>query len=478
MTFPSDKFKELERRKEAGEDPRKSICEVYGYFDYEKINTKKQKAHRKKRTINKNATIRKNESLEDKLNISTGTPNENRAFLVPIDEKNLELLWWSHVNGSIYTKFCMNDDVICFAAHTSSDSEHRLYGLDANNGDLLWDYKGTTGWIKISESGAYYAKGIFSDPVIENGKVYFGTSDNNVYALDAKTGKKLWDFKTEGQVRAPCCVDGEIVYATSFDNKLYAIKKESGEKLWESNEYGNAYPTEQPFVHNNLIYLKHHSNLISFDKATGERKWTFDAKNNDFEVQLVNDTLYVASKRIGFVALDPVSGKRIWSSKGKKIDYWTVEDNIAYIYAHKKNKSSKIYALDLHDFGKKIVGYRLPYKIDFGFIEYCMMRSAPAVENGIAYFGSSFNFYAIDVINKKKLWENEIIDSCRLLKPIIKDNIVIAGDRYNQLHALDKRDGKQKWVFDAGEFNLQLNIVNDILYVMTNGKIYSLKPKK
>ena len=37
MTFPSDNFKEIVRRKKAGEDPCKSICEVYGYFDYDDI---------------------------------------------------------------------------------------------------------------------------------------------------------------------------------------------------------------------------------------------------------------------------------------------------------------------------------------------------------------------------------------------------------------------------------------------------------
>jgi len=489
MTFPSDKFKELERRKKAGEDPTKSICEVYGYFKYEKINTKKQKKQMKKRISNKNSyeqnkvTRNKNESLEDKLNIRTGTTTEQRGYPGYIIDKNhLELLWWAHINhGSIYTKFCINDGVLCFAAHTSGDSEHRLYGLDAYSGDLLWDYKGTTGRIRISESGAYYAKGTFSNPVIQEGKVYFGTSDHKVYALDTKTGKKLWDFKAGGQIKAPCCVDEETVYAASWDNNLYALKNETGGKLWESKIWENreAYPREQPFVHNNFIYLEDGSCLISFDKATGEKKWTFDAKDDYFKVQLVNDTLYVASKRVGFVALDPVSGKRIWSSKGKKIDYWTVEDNIAYICSKNKNKSNKIYALDLHDFGKKIGGYRLPYKIDWVSTQYCMMRSAPAVENGIAYFGSSFdNFYAVDVIHKKKLWENEIVDSCRYLKPIIKDGIVIVGDRYNQLQALDKRDGEQKWVFDAGEFNLQLNIVNDILYVMTNSRIFVLKPKR
>src|SRR4051812_17306139 len=53
---------------------------------------------------------------------------------------------------------------------------------------LLWSFK----------TGA----AVRSSPVICNGKVFVGSDDSNVYALDFKTGTKVWEFKTDGPVQA------------------------------------------------------------------------------------------------------------------------------------------------------------------------------------------------------------------------------------------------------------------------------------
>jgi len=37
-------------------------------------------------------------------------------------------------------------------------------------------------------------KGILTAPAAPNGIVHVGSADNNVYALDAKTGVKLWNY--------------------------------------------------------------------------------------------------------------------------------------------------------------------------------------------------------------------------------------------------------------------------------------------
>src|SRR3954464_9988581 len=41
-----------------------------------------------------------------------------------------------------------------------------------------------------------------SSPVVANGVVYVGSSDNNVYALNAATGAKLWSFTINGGVES------------------------------------------------------------------------------------------------------------------------------------------------------------------------------------------------------------------------------------------------------------------------------------
>ena len=74
-----------------------------------------------------------------------------------------------------------------------------------------------------------------SSPAIgSDGTVYVGSQDNKLYAINGKTGVKLWEFETGGFVRSSPAIgsDGKV-YVGSWDLKLYALNGKTGEKLWE-----------------------------------------------------------------------------------------------------------------------------------------------------------------------------------------------------------------------------------------------------
>ena len=50
-----------------------------------------------------------------------------------------------------------------------------------------------------------------------------GSQDNNVYALNAKTGAKLWSFTTGSSVTSSPAVANGVVYVGSYDGKVYAF---------------------------------------------------------------------------------------------------------------------------------------------------------------------------------------------------------------------------------------------------------------
>ena len=71
-----------------------------------------------------------------------------------------------------------------------------------------------------------------SSPAIgSDGTVYVGSSDKKLYAINGKSGVKLWEFKTGGSIygvrSSPAIGSDGTVYVGSVDNKLYAIKTES-----------------------------------------------------------------------------------------------------------------------------------------------------------------------------------------------------------------------------------------------------------
>src|SRR5438445_516898 len=67
---------------------------------------------------------------------------------------------------------------------------------------------------------------------VVNGKVYFGSGDGNVYALDAQTGVLLWKFATKDVVHSSPAVVDRTVYIGSWDSHLYAIDTETGQQRW------------------------------------------------------------------------------------------------------------------------------------------------------------------------------------------------------------------------------------------------------
>ncbi len=64
--------------------------------------------------------------------------------------------------------------------------------------------------------------------------VFFGSSsDDKVYALDARTGRTRWTFFTEGPVRfAPSVADGKV-YVGSDDGNAYCLSAQDGALLWK-----------------------------------------------------------------------------------------------------------------------------------------------------------------------------------------------------------------------------------------------------
>jgi len=82
-----------------------------------------------------------------------------------------------------------------------------------------------------------------SSPVIYNGAVYVGSGDSTIYAIEAKTGKKIWAYKTNGIVHASPVIRDNVVYTGSFDGSMYALDSRNGNLIWKFKTVGdNSFP--------------------------------------------------------------------------------------------------------------------------------------------------------------------------------------------------------------------------------------------
>jgi len=72
-----------------------------------------------------------------------------------------------------------------------------------------------------------------SSAAVADGRVYIGSDDGSVYALDLLTGKKIWAYKTGGPVESSPLVLNGTVFVGSSDASLYALNATTGNRVWK-----------------------------------------------------------------------------------------------------------------------------------------------------------------------------------------------------------------------------------------------------
>src|SRR3990172_9165077 len=121
--------------------------------------------------------------------------------------------------------------------NVGGDLQHSGYSDSSNVPlELLWKFK-------AGGSG-------ISAPIVDRGAVFVGSDDNNLYAIDAATGKLKWQYTALGKVYTPAAKDG-LVFAASFDNNIYALDS-NGNLRWKTSTGSSM--ASPPIAYNNILY--------------------------------------------------------------------------------------------------------------------------------------------------------------------------------------------------------------------------------
>ena len=127
-----------------------------------------------------------------------------------------------------------------------------------------------------------------SVPIVSGGVMYV-TQPNEIYALDARTGRKIWEYarvpRREKGPNRGVAIWGDKVYFTTPDAYLVALNAATGNVVWESKiaEASDGYwsPAAPMVVKGKVIAGiapgDHGLNgfLDAYDAVTGERLWRF-----------------------------------------------------------------------------------------------------------------------------------------------------------------------------------------------------------
>jgi alcohol dehydrogenase (cytochrome c) len=135
-------------------------------------------------------------------------------------------------------------------------------------------------------------------PLVINGVMYYTTNANQVRAVNAATGRLVWQYTPKvnfyeaiagggGGVptnRGVTVANGKV-YLLTFDNQLIALQQSTGEKLWTSTvaDASKGFSESSPPAYWNGILIVgsaesdsgHRGFVAGYDAATGKKLWNY-----------------------------------------------------------------------------------------------------------------------------------------------------------------------------------------------------------
>ncbi len=187
---------------------------------------------------------------------------------------------------------------------------------NAADGSEAWTWRG------VPEIGNLLSS---ANPAVVGGTVVVPFTSGELVALDAKSGKPVWNdtlarasrsFAVSGLATiaaSPVVADG-VVYATGVGSRTVAIELKSGARLWDI-AFGSAHT---PAVAGNALFLVDlDDNLTALDRKTGEVLWathlpvtkTKKKRTHWAGPVLAGGALWLVSNEGGMIGVEPTSGR-------------------------------------------------------------------------------------------------------------------------------------------------------------------------
>jgi PQQ-dependent dehydrogenase (methanol/ethanol family) len=159
--------------------------------------------------------------------------------------------------------------------------------------------------------------GLSAEPIVVDGVIYLGLPFDKVFAIDAATGKLRWQFDPHIRINGPwrnsyegrknrgVAVWNGKVYVGTGDCRIVAIDAASGKQVWETLvcDADQTGITEAPKVGDGKVFTGWagmeydvRGGVVALDAETGRKTWTFWTTPGDPSKPYESKTLELAAK--------------------------------------------------------------------------------------------------------------------------------------------------------------------------------------
>lgn len=248
-------------------------------------------------------------SIDRNLYVYTNTAGVVHA----LNADNGETLWKYQTGNKIFSAPFITPQVVVI-----SSCDGCIYALNKKDGKMEWKYD--TGYP------------IVACPTVADGNVYIGSSNGKFYSIRLADGTPNWICEgLKGYIESRPATDRERIYTGTWGAMFYAIDRKTGKKVWEFDTQrgryfspGACWPVVLPYMPNDkkqkeqVIVLSSDYFVRAFRPENGKILWASDEAKGRESLGFSADgkTLYVKGIKNNITAVDISEGcyKLLWST--------------------------------------------------------------------------------------------------------------------------------------------------------------------
>lgn len=316
-------------------------------------------------------------------------------------------------------------------------------------------------WLQNAGASVY-----MTSPIIQDGKVYVATIDDNnsgksaLVCLDARSGALNWKYYTGGSVRSSIAFSHGQVLAQDVFGTLYSVNALTGKLHWIRNLGVGMLPglNDGLIAEDGIVYAGTGLSLCALRISDGKLLW----RNKDWSrgegcvatLSLYQDVLIGHANWKGLYANDARTGKLLWEKKGKELRFRS--GSVTWVGNQFYLLSGRSLFLIDGQTGSILLHKSLDYGVD--------VNTVPLVTDEEIIYGTAQ--HGVVALHRETFAEKWHFQTSPALictapytrpssstvetRPVLSGDTIFVGASDGCLYGVNCKTGKQVWKFQTG----------------------------
>lgn len=183
----------------------------------------------------------------------------------------------------------------------AADPDGFVIAMDARTGRQKWRFK---------------SKPIEASPLLRGKRLFIGSWDGNVYALNARNGKVIWSSAIGSKVNASLAYANGRIFAADYTGTLHALDARTGRRIWSAGDATEFYYATPVVAYGRVYIGSTDGTMYAYGAKTGNLLWAKPLGTYVYSSAAIFDRkVYVGSYDGQFYALDAATGDVRWQKE-------------------------------------------------------------------------------------------------------------------------------------------------------------------